>query len=1345
MRGILHQLVVVIVFVAVPGVVTVTQSTCLGGETFLDPTLQTINTNKSNLSIRLRTGEYCIHEFDHILEGLYNVSIEGEGNVTIRCMPGRGLAVFNATGLTISNVVFNQCGITNEKIFDFLTLVNETIDFFFTISNNSANNISILCGHCEDFQLNNVTVKNTLGLGFLGINLIGESVFNNVTFSHNVPSGCYFLSSDILETERIGGGALLIYADYQDDNALNLTKTYSLRVSDSNFLYNSYCSKLYLTQFYTDYINNNEVDVLNVLNGGGGLGLKLAQVGYKVNLTVTDTVFMNNTARGGGGANVQVYAGVYNSSIEFIDCSFLKNGLKEGMPLEEEYENYTTYGSGLLIATDSYNPQVNRAPCLIERNIVPTLITISGTQFTDNRAISAAALSIISLYSPGQRRQFPHIVKLASCKFKQNSALSGSAMMIQEWKYIAAQSGLNVILEDVIVTENKNYKVQQISSEIIPTGVIHIIATNVTISGQSLIENNVGSGVYMERGILHVDGNLTVFNNSASLGAGIRVETQSLIIVNNRSKLNLIDNRASVYGGAIFSNIAPETGQLRAHDCPIYFGELNLLCFQDFVAKCANLTDFDVDVFFSGNSAQLGSVVYGATLDDCPWAKQLMTSNETENVFELLYAMDQAGLRTPMHFGSPPNTSKELATSPIALTISDTSNESRAVVPGHSITVHTAAYDEFNQSSVTVITSLVNEQGQINKGKAPLVGSNNYWLLGPNETTHNVPLTVYGDQNSEDFNITFVTVGSYAQDTIQVHLTGCPPGYNFENITSYTGTMLGSCVCDDRFKDIPPAPVSCIDINDSPSLSVPADVWVGFERGENSSLVLTTCHFDYCLENDKNVSNGNFSLQCNDGFNRDGVGCGGCKEGYGLVLGSNRCDQCSNWNILFIIVFAVVGVILIFVLSLFHVTVANGYLNGLLFFSTVITLFNPVLSAQSRTIASLLQIFSWLNLDLDLERCFYANMTAPQRMALRFVFPVYLYLLMIIIILVAKVSQRFANIFNRRGYSATKLFATLFVMTYTNILTTCIEILGGDYVTDLDKNLYYVWRVDSNQRYFQGEHVPLCILAIIILIVYLIPAPFVLLFPGIGLRIPLLKKYKPLYDAFWAPFKPNFRFWIGLRLLLRFIPLVLTNFIQAPASVLCLAVFLLLLAYVQAIFQPFEGKGRNASDLFLLLNLVGLVSGYLYFYVYQFNSRDLRDTAIASQLQWQIAYFSVGIGLVYFQLLVLLIVKTFVRFPVLQFWGWKLLTKVCRCKVFAKWIPKKPNLKTSHKSARKRKSYGATSEDDDVTDNTSTSVEFSGESEEPPAKRTPATYSELREPLMDTCGLAEIEPRYSTN
>ena len=87
---------------------------------------------------------------------------------------------------------------------------------------------------------------------------------------------------------------------------------------------------------------------------------------------------------------------------------------------------------------------------------------------------------------------------------------------------------------------------------------------------------------------------------------------------------------------------------------------------------------------------------------------------------------------------------------------------------------------------------------------------------------------------------------------------------------------------------------------------------------------------------------------------------------------------------------------------------------------------------------------------------------------------------------------------------------------------------------------------------------------------------------------------------------------------------------------------------------------------------------------------------------------------------------------------------MCCCKVFAKGIPKKLNLKRSQKSARKRKSYGATSEDDDITDNTSTSMEFSGESEEPPAKRTPATYSELREPLMDMYGLAEIESRYST-
>ena len=1318
-------LAVAMVFIApiIATAVLVPPSNCSTGRTTLDSALHTVYEKRSDVTVVLEAGEHCINDFDLILTELYNVTIKGEGNVTIRCAPRRGLAVFNATGLTISNVVFDQCGITNDHIFDFLALVNETIDFFFTISNDSRNNITLLCGHCVDFQLTNVTVKNTLGLGFLGINLIGDSVLRNVTFSHNVPSGCYFLSPKLLETEKIGGGALLIYSDYLDLNFLDLMNTTKLSIMDAHFLYNSYCSKLYLTQFLTDYVNNELESYY--LNGGGGLSLKLAQLGYKVNFTVIDSVFKNNTARAGGGANVQVYTGVYNSSIEFSDCLFSKNGLKGDIVFNYDY---LTYGSGLIMVTDSFNPRIGAVNCLISDNVVPTTVKFSNTDFSDNRAFSAAAASIFSLYSPGQRRQFPHYIVFDSCTFRRNLAFSASAVLVQEWKYIAAQPGLNVILKDVDVIENTNFEIQEISSELVSSGVIFVLATNLSIVGESVVRDNTGSGVYLERAILHVDGNLSIINNSASLGAGIRVETQSLIIVNNNTKLNLIENRASVYGGGIYSNIIPPSGQARVPDCSIYFGELNLLCFQDFAEKCANVSNFKVDIMFKGNSAQLGSMVYGTTLDTCPWAETLKNNyTRDDNIFDLLYDLQLAGLRTPMHFDVSPNNSKELATAAFVLKVV---NDSIAAIPGQSVTVHAEALDKFFRPALSVITSYIDGfSRQINhKKNYSSIGHSNYWLLEANasSSTLNIPLKVYNSPSSHRFNVTLVALGSYAQDNVLVHVVDCPVGFVLDEESL-------SCICDIRLQGIGPAPILC---NDDNSLSVPPDLWIGFAQGDNTTLIFTTCHFDFCVTIDKNVSNGNFSSQCKQGYNRDGVGCGGCMEGYGLVLGSNRCQKCSNINLLYILVFALIGIAIIFLMSLLHVSISNGYLNGILFYATIITLFSSVLSSEARSIAFQLQLFSWLNLDLDNELCFYSDMTVLQRAALRFVFPLYLYSLMGIIILISKVSQRFANVFNRRGYSATKLFATLFVMTYTNILRTCMEILGADFVSDLDGNVYSVWISDSNVPYFQGEHIPLLLLAITILVVYLIPAPFILLFPGLTLRLPILKKYKPLYDAFWAPFKPNFRFWIGLRLLLRIIPLVLAYFVQTPLNVHLLTVFLIILTYAEAVLQPFEGKARNASDLFFLFNLVCLLTGYLYFYVYQFNSRDLSDNALDSVQTSQMIFFSVNIGIVISLLIVLIIVRIFVRYPILQYWGWKLLTKVCFCKVCTKWIPERPDAKLL---AKKRNTITEVTSERAST-NLETSIESSGQQ-----KRTVATFSELRESLLDSYGSVEVQQRGTVN
>ena len=177
-----------------------------------------------------------------------------------------------------------------------------------------------------------------------------------------------------------------------------------------------------------------------------------------------------------------------------------------------------------------------------------------------------------------------------------------------------------------------------------------------------------------------------------------------------------------------------------------------------------------------------------------------------------------------------------------------------------------------------------------------------------------------------------------------------------------------------------------------------------------------------------------------------------------------------------IIGFAGIGIGLISVFGSLRISIADGYLNGILFFSNVITLFSPVFSVQSETLKSLLRLFSWLNLNIGFEYCFYEGMTALQQSTLSFVFPVYLYILIGLIILLSKYSQKFARSFNSKGYSATKLFATLFVMTYTTILSNSINILGYSIVYTLDGVNRTVWITDPNQPYFEGFHAVLCCL-----------------------------------------------------------------------------------------------------------------------------------------------------------------------------------------------------------------------------------------------------------------------------
>ena len=94
---------------------------------------------------------------------------------------------------------------------------------------------------------------------------------------------------------------------------------------------------------------------------------------------------------------------------------------------------------------------------------------------------------------------------------------------------------------------------------------------------------------------------------------------------------------------------------------------------------------------------------------------------------------------------------------------------------------------------------------------------------------------------------------------------------------------------------------------------------------------------------------------------------------------------------------------------------------------------------------------------------------------LQFVFPVYMWSLVELIILVSHYSPRFARLL---GNNPVSILATLILLSYTKILHMLITAL---YITYLEYPTLkkMVWLCDANIDYLSGKHTPLFLVYII--------------------------------------------------------------------------------------------------------------------------------------------------------------------------------------------------------------------------------------------------------------------------
>ena len=103
-------------------------------------------------------------------------------------------------------------------------------------------------------------------------------------------------------------------------------------------------------------------------------------------------------------------------------------------------------------------------------------------------------------------------------------------------------------------------------------------------------------------------------------------------------------------------------------------------------------------------------------------------------------------------------------------------------------------------------------------------------------------------------------------------------------------------------------------------------------------------------------------------YNRTGIRCGSCQEGWSVMLGNSKCsNRCNNVSLFLIIPFVLDGILLVFIISFLDLTVTVGTINGLLFYMKIMQdNFSVILMNYPMPVLNTIvpDLVAWFNLDL---------------------------------------------------------------------------------------------------------------------------------------------------------------------------------------------------------------------------------------------------------------------------------------------------------------------------------------------------------------------------------------------
>ena len=707
--------------------------------------------------------------------------------------------------------------------------------------------------------------------------------------------------------------------------------------------------------------------------------------------------------------------------------------------------------------------------------------------------------------------------------------------------------------------------------------------TVLNFTGTSNIINNSasvsGGAIYVENTVLSFNGISNFINNSAAARGGAIFALQDNVLSFNKTT-NFISNSAEYGGGAIYVNAKSEltfneiinfTNNVCRSRADVTVGGgvyMGLKCNFSILphttvywknnhatlggaiyvadaspkSECASVAtlvpkeecffqlpgqnlsnSLNVQLVFQNNTADdAGSVLYGGAIDNCKLTG--LESYSSGEVFDMIFHNKDTYFNTSSKISNVSNTSSA------GLRICSCENNLPDCSKYQYQIPYTVYPGEVFQVSVVTVGQ---RDGTV---PSPVIGSidhifnpgdtldSRYIRKKANNTCTTLSYAVSSLSSQVVMNLRAESAPCGDELGIFVYLNQiCPHGFNISE---------KSCVCEPRLAHYAH---SC-NITSGIIREADEQFWVGFDNQFNELILHPLCPFDYCVSYTVVVPLNNTDVEC--AYNRSGLLCGACKKGYSLVLSTSQCKRCTNSYLVLLVPFALMGIALVFLLLVCKLTVATGTLSALVFYANIVGTNNIFLPVEFANPSSV--FISWVNLDLGIETCFYNGLDSYSKTWLQFAFPVYIWMLVGLIILISHFSRRFARLM---GSNPVSVLATLILLSYAKMLRTLIAAI---HITYLEYPTYNrsVWLYDANIDYLCGRHIPLFLVAVLIFLFLFLPYTFLLLFGQWLQAISHLRlfswvnKLKPFLDAYHAPYKAKHRYWPGLLLVFRFVLLL---------------------------------------------------------------------------------------------------------------------------------------------------------------------------------------------------------------